>query len=62
MGISTIPGTVCLGDSQKKIKDVMRIENRSGRQWTWQFRDDTTQHIRWELNNFSTGLFNVCPC
>ncbi|KAJ6618262.1 hypothetical protein B0H10DRAFT_2030004 [Mycena sp. CBHHK59/15] len=51
MGISTIPGTVCLDDCQKKIHDV----------WTFTFRDNPRQHIRWELNNFSTGIFNVCP-
>jgi len=56
MGISTIPGTVAMGDCQKKIKDVVRNDHRS--RWTWRFRDDPSQHIRWELPNFSTGIFN----
>ncbi|KAJ6547166.1 hypothetical protein B0H19DRAFT_1164287 [Mycena capillaripes] len=57
MGISTIPGTVAMGNCQKKIKDAVRVERTRSR-WTWQFRDDPSQHLRWELNNFSTGIFN----
>ncbi|KAJ7105745.1 hypothetical protein C8R43DRAFT_1046167 [Mycena crocata] len=56
MGISTNPSTVCMEDCQKKIKDAIRSEHRS--RWVWHFRDDPSQHIRWELNNLSTGLFN----
>jgi len=56
MGIATIPSTVCLGDAQKQIKDVLRVEHRT--RWVWHFGDDPTRHIRWELVNFSTGLFN----
>ncbi|KAJ7093129.1 hypothetical protein C8R44DRAFT_399036 [Mycena epipterygia] len=56
MGISTIPATVCMGSSQKTIKDAIRVEHRT--RWCWRFKEDPSQHIRWELNNFSTGLFN----
>ncbi|KAF7359418.1 hypothetical protein MSAN_01284400 [Mycena sanguinolenta] len=55
MGISTIPGTVAIGDCQKRIRDVVHhVHTR----WTWTFRADRSQHIRWELPNSSTGIFN----
>ncbi|KAJ6500394.1 hypothetical protein C8R45DRAFT_66784 [Mycena sanguinolenta] len=56
MGISTIPGTVVMGDCQKRIRDVVHSIHRS--RWTWTFRADRSQHIRWELPNSSTGIFN----
>ncbi|KAJ7765506.1 hypothetical protein DFH07DRAFT_367658 [Mycena maculata] len=56
MGISTIPGTVCLGDCQRQIKDVLRMQGHP--RWVWHFGDDTTRHLRWELNNFRTGVWN----
>ncbi|KAJ7273344.1 hypothetical protein C8J57DRAFT_1506865 [Mycena rebaudengoi] len=59
MGISTLPATVCLGDRQKQLYDVMSNLKTVRTRWTWTFRDDPAQHIRWELNNFSTGVFNV---
>ncbi|KAJ7756792.1 hypothetical protein DFH07DRAFT_472266 [Mycena maculata] len=58
-GLSTIPGTVCLGDRQRQIKDVLRMQGHP--RWMWRFGDDTTRHLRWEklnLNNFSTGVWN----
>ncbi|KAJ7043298.1 hypothetical protein C8F04DRAFT_1074358 [Mycena alexandri] len=56
MGISTIPSTVTMGDCQKTLKEAIRIDNRI--MWTWHFKDDLSQHLRWELNNRNTGLFD----
>ncbi|KAJ7349324.1 hypothetical protein DFH08DRAFT_141907 [Mycena albidolilacea] len=56
MGISTIPGTVVMADCQMKIKEAIR--NDPGSRWTWRFRDDPTQHIRWQLMDSSTGVSN----
>ncbi|KAJ7184164.1 hypothetical protein C8R46DRAFT_1063103 [Mycena filopes] len=56
MGISTAPSTVTMGNSQKTIRDAIRVEN--SQMWTWHFKNDASFHIRWELTNRSTGLFD----
>ncbi|KAK7023854.1 hypothetical protein R3P38DRAFT_2954555 [Favolaschia claudopus] len=58
MGISTIPGTVVMGQRQKAIKDVVRTASSGRARWSWRFSDDSSRHLRWELVNFGTGIFN----
>nr|GAT52946.1 predicted protein [Mycena chlorophos] len=59
MDISTLPGTISVGDDTKFLRETI-VDSERNSKFLWTFRADKRQHIHWERAVTDAGFLYTC--